>query len=289
MSGRVALLHIGPYEGAAALGAVGLYALAWRLMDVSQYFGTRPMQQVWTAEMYDVYKKPDARYAFGNFALRLLCVKAFAVLCIAIFSTEIVWTICASDYHDAAFLIPLFGFRVIFLIFTDQMNNTFLITRKTQYKFLSASFLLINVLLFMYFFVPWWGVTGVVLAYICALLPYTMFLYVLTQHFFPVRYPFGRMATLLIITILCYFLSLLCGNGIELNAMTAEEFAKLSRWEKIVDAWNRIQWLSNVAKIGVLLLWGMFIWFSGVLLPDDKALAIRVFKRGLQRLQIIHK
>ena len=286
-SGRISVLNIGPYEGEiAAMGAVGLYALANRLMSVSRFLGVVPMQQVWTVEMYEVYKRPDASCVFGNFAHRLLCIQAFAVLFISIFSLEIVRTLCASDFHAAAALIPLFGLYSILTLFTVQMNNTFFITRKTHYNMLCTVCTLYFAILFMCHFVPRWGITGAILAYILTHIAYCGIVYCVTQRIFRVRYPFGKIAILLTITALCYTLSLLCGHGIALNTMTADEFAELSRWEKIIDAWDRIQWLTNIAKMGIMCLWGVLIWFSGVLSNEDKTLALQVFKKGLKKLRL---
>ena len=284
-AGRFSILHIGPYgDEQAALAAVGLYALANRLISVSRFMGTGPMQQVWTAEMYDVYKKLDAPNIFGNFALRLLCVLTFAVLGISLFATEIVWTMCDRSYYGAAPLIPLLGLYTILLLFDNQMHNTFFITRKTNYILYCTASILPFICLFMYLLVPRWGVMGVVIAQILTYIIYSGVVYFFTQRFFRIRYPFGRIAILSIITVLCYFLSLLCGNGIELNTMTPEQFAELSRWEKIMDAWNRILWIPIIAKTGIMFLWGILIWCSGALLPEDKTLAIRVLKNRFQKL-----
>jgi len=287
-SGRVSLLHCGPYEGeAAALGAVGLYALASRLVSVTYSMGVTPIQRVWTVEMYDVYKTPDAPHVFGNFLLRLLCVQVFFALLISLFATEIVRTVCDRSYHDAAALIPLFGLYLLLTLFATQMSNTFFITRKTNYNLYCTALMLPFVFLFMDLLVPRWGMMGAVIAYNLAYLPYIGIMYYLTQRLFRVCYPLGKMALLLTITVLCYVLSLLCGSGVELSALSIDEFSALSREEKVMDAWNRIQWLPNIAKMGIMFLWGVLVWFSGILSQEDKALAIRVCKRGLQKLRLL--
>ena len=283
-AGRLSLLHISSFDGTAAVGAVGLYALASRLMSVSQYMGVLPIQQVWTAEMYDVYKQPDASQVFGNFMHRLLCIQAFAVLFISLFATEVVRAISKHSFHDAAALIPFFGLLSLLTLFAYQMSNTFYITHKTYYFFLCTLFSVPFILHFMCLLVPYWGLTGTVIAQILAHSVYAGIVYYVTRHFFYVRYPFGKMALLLGITVACYLLSLLCGDGIALNTLTAEQWTELSRWEKMLDAWNRIQWIPNIAKLGILLFWGILVWFSGVLSQEDKALAIRVLKEGCQKL-----
>ena len=286
-AGLFSIRHFGHYESAVALGMVGIYGLADRIMSVAPFFGVRPMQQVWTAEMYDVYKKPDAAYIFGGFVLRLLCVQTGAALLVSLFAWEIVRGMCAPSFHNAAAFIPLFGLYSLLFLLAHQMNNSFFIARKTNLIFFCTLFSLPFLLLFLYLLVPRWGVAGAILAKIFAHIFYVGIVYFFTQRFFAVRYPFGKMAILLAITVACYFLSLLCGCGIALSSLTPEQFQELSRWEKAIDAWERVQWFSIIAKMGVMLLWGGLIWFSGILSPEDRALAIRVFKRGLKKLRIL--
>ena len=292
-SGRFSILHFGPYadfgpygEESAAMGALGLYALASRILGIAGALGVGAMQKVWTAEMYEVYKQPDATYVFGNFTLRLLCVQAFAALLISLFSWEIVRIMCDSSFHHAAALIPLFGLYSMLNLFAIQMLGTFTITRKTNYTLFATMFSLPIIFLFMLLLVPRWGITGAITAQMLAHIAYAGFVYYFTQRFFYVRYPFRKMAMLLIITVFCYFVSLLCGSGIELSSLSIEEFKALSRWEKLMDAWNRFRWLSIMAKSGVMVLWGVLVWFSGILSQEDKALAIRMFKKGLQKIHL---
>jgi O-antigen/teichoic acid export membrane protein len=286
-SSRFSLIHFGPYESTdIAMGAVGLYALANRLMSASDYMGAYPMRQVWTAEMYDVYKRPDASNVFGGFFLRLFCVKAFAVLVISLFSIEIVRVMCKPSFHDAAALIPLFGIHSILKFVVLQMRDTFFIMRKTNFNLICTASTLPFIFLFMYLLVPRWGIAGAICAYILAEMCYTGFVYFFSQRFFYVHYPFGKVAILIAVTILCFGLSLLCGNGIELSSRTPEQFEEQTRWEKLIDAWHRIQWLSIVAKTGIVFLWGVLIWYVGILSQEDKALALRVLKRGLKKLHL---
>jgi hypothetical protein len=139
-------------------------------------------------------------------------------------------------------------------------------------------------MLLMYLLVPRWGIMGAAIAWMFSQAIYAGIVYGFTQRLFFVHYPFGRMAALLAITFFCYGVSLFCGHGIELSSLSAEQFKTLSRGEKIVDAWDRIQWFSLIARMGVFLLWGILIWFSGVLFADDKAAVIRILKKGLRKI-----
>jgi hypothetical protein len=198
---------------------------------------------------------------------------------------------CDASYHDAAALIPLFGLYSMIALFVVQMNNTFFITRKTNYNLFCTLLTLPFILLLMCLLVPLegflGGMMGAVIAYVLSHSIYAGFVYYFSQRFFYVRYPFGKMAILLGITVLCYFLSWLCGDGIALSSLSVDEFKALSRWDKIIDALNRFRWLSIIAKLGVMVLWGVLVWFSGILSQEDKALTIRVLKGGLQKLRLI--
>jgi O-antigen/teichoic acid export membrane protein len=248
-------------------------------MQASAFLGVRPLQQVWTAEMYDVYKKPDAASVFGGFMLRLMCVQAFAALFISLFALESVQIMCDSSYHNAAILIPLFGLNSIIVLFGTQMNNTFFITRKTNYNLFCTMYSLPFIFLFMCLFVPGGGIVGAAIAQCLASIVYVGFIYYFTQRFFYVRYSFGKMAMLLTITVSCYSLSLLCGGGIG-------EFTAHSKWDKIMNIWYHLQWFSILAKMGIVCFWGVLIWFSGILSLEDKAVAIRVLIRGLKKLHL---
>ena len=278
ISGWLAIVHIGPYSGEdAAYWAFGLYALAGQLIQVSAFLGVRPMQQVWTAEMYDIHKTPEASTIFSNFALRILCVQAFAALFISLFSLEIIQIMCNSSYHSAAILVPLFGLNSIIVLFGSQMNNTFFITRNTNYNLFCTMYSLPFMFLFMGLLVPNGGITGASIARCLANIVYVGIIYFFTRRFFYVRYPFGKMAMLLAITLLCYGLGVLCGGGVE-------EFTTLSKWEKFTKVWFHLHWFSVFAKMGILCLWGVLAWCSGILSQEDKALAIRVIRKGLHSL-----
>ena len=280
LAGWFAIMYLGPYESEdAAYWAFGLYALAGRLIQVTAILGVKPMQQVWTAEMYDIHKTPEASAVFGNFALRLLCVQAFAALGLAMFSHEIVRILCDSSYHQAAILIPFFALNSMVALFNTQMHNTFFIMRKTNYNLFGTIYSLPFIYLFMFLLVPHWGIMGAAIGFLLANIVNAGIVYRITQRFFHVRYPFNKMAKLLAITLLCYGLSLLCGSGVE-------TFETQSKWEKIAQLWYHIQWLAILNKTGILILWGVLLWFSGILSQEDKALAIRILKRGLDLLHI---
>ena len=268
---RFFLTNYGPYtDSEYALAKIGLYALAFRLMDFASVLGASPMQRVWTAQMYDIHKQTGAETVFGNYSLRIVFVQMFFVLGISIFASEIVRTLCSPAYFAAAHIMPIAGLYTCFLIFMNQLESIFYITRKTQYKLINLIILLPITFVLMYLLVPPLGILGAAIAFALATLANCVTLFFITQHFFAVRYPFKRLVILFAISTLCYLLSTFFGSGIEISSLTELQFDELTKWEKLTNAFSRIHYFPLIWKACCIFLWCGLIWVSGVLLPEDK-------------------
>lgn len=282
---RLFLINCGHYaDPKAALTAVGLYVLAFRLMSFASVLGASPMQQVWTAQMYDIHKQPDAVRVFGNYALRIVFVQTFFVLGISVFATEVVRTLCSPAYFDAARIVPVAGLYACFLIFMNQLESIFYITRKTQYKLINLVILLPVTFVLMYLLVPPFGVMGAAVAFAAATLANCVLLFFVTQRLFPVRYPFRRFAILAAVSVTFYLLSMSFGPGVETSFLTVAEFDTLTKWEKLTDAFSRIRYFPLVWKSCCIFLWCVVIWFSGVLLKDDKGMISQNVRRIVRKI-----
>ena len=282
---RFFMLNYGSYaDSASALAAVGLYALAYRLAGFASTLGASPMQQVWTAQMYDIHKQPDAIYVFGNYALRIVFVQTFFVLGISVFATEIVQTLCDSSYSEAARIVPIAGLYTCFLTAMNQLESIFYITRTTQYKLINLVILLPVTIVLMYLLVPSYGIMGAAVAYTSATLINCVALFFITQRFFSVRYPFKRFTMLFVVTASCFLLSMIFGSGIEISELAKSAFEQMTRWEKISDAFSRIRYFPLVWKTCCCLLWCGLVWTSGVLLTDDKEMVTQNLKKLLKKI-----
>jgi O-antigen/teichoic acid export membrane protein len=289
MSDRFFLLHYGPYSTEmAALGACGIYTLANRLISFTSSFGAAPLTMVWKVKMYDVYPRPDAPSVFGNFVFRLLCVQIFFAFGVSVFANEIIRTCSDPSYQEAAVLVPIFGIIVCVTLFGDFMSNTFFMTRHTNYNFICNLAALPFMLALVYFFVPRWGVAGAAAGLLIGRCIYVAVTFAVTQHFFRIRYPFGKIAVLVGITVVCFVLSRYCGQGVELNTLPADVYESLSKWQKLADAFGRIRVIPFCMKGAVLGLWCAAVWFSGIVAKDDKALAIKALKKAATKIRLLH-
>ncbi|MDR3111534.1 MAG: lipopolysaccharide biosynthesis protein [Planctomycetaceae bacterium] len=256
-------------EPKTALAAIGLYVLAERLVGFANVFGSMPMNTVWSAEMYDIYKQLDASEAFGRFTLRIMCVHTFCVLGICTFSTELILAICDNSYRRAIDLVPLFGVMSCLTQLSLQAENTFYITRKTYYKIVNNTAALPLVLLLMYILVPRYGIMGAAIALTITKFFSTVVTYVITLRLFRVKYPLTRFMLLFAVTAWCFWMSSIFGNDAELQTMTTTEFDVLTKWEKLQNVWERMR-IPLAWKTGVMIMWLAMVWFTGILSREDK-------------------
>jgi O-antigen/teichoic acid export membrane protein len=236
----------------AALAAIGLYVLAERLVGFANVLGSMPMNMVWSAEMYDVYKQPDASNEFGKFTLRIMCVHTFCVLGVCMFSTELIFVICDNSYRSAINLIPLFGVMSCLTQLSLQAENTFYITRKTYYKIVNNAVALPLVLLLMYVLVPRYGIMGAAIALTITKFFSLLVTYVITLRLFRVKYPVTRFILLFVVTAWCFGMSSIFGNDTESQNVLEQV--------RIPLAW----------KMGVMIAWVAMVWFTGILSREDK-------------------
>jgi hypothetical protein len=259
-----------------------MFAVAGRLFALARCAGTAPLQTVWNVEKYDIYaNRPDAGYVFGNFFFRLLCIQVFAGFLLSVFAAECINIVCGDSYRGAAALIPLYAVSSCQALFTAYTTSTFFITRHTHYTLYCNVVALAASAVFMQMFVPVWGMWGAAAAVLPAHCVYGLVAYIMSQRCFRIRYPFRKILLLAAVTLFCYGLSLLCGSGFDIS----ETYRHLSKWERVVSIWERIQWLPVLEKSGIVLLWGIIVWFSGILSDDDKQMIFRILRKLRSRLR----
>ena len=255
----------------AALVAYGLYAVGTRLRSIIPLFGASPLRQVWFAKMYNVYKQPDASIVFGEFAIRICVVFSLGSLALCIFAKDLVVAVCNPSYFGAVPLIAPLVVAVWFENIALQMESTYYITRTTRYKMWVSAAMLPVTLLFLWIFVPRWNVIGAAYASICSSCVSCVINYCVTQRIFRIRYYYAKYVILFGVSAACYFLSLAVGDGISPSALSVEQMAEMTKWERIQDIFGRVNYFLILAKAAILLPWMAGIWVTGVISESDKS------------------
>ncbi|MDR3182427.1 MAG: hypothetical protein LBT89_05800, partial [Planctomycetaceae bacterium] len=111
--------------------------------------------------------------------------------------------------------------------------------------------------------------------------------FTVTQHFFRVAYPYGKIGLLLGITALLYALSFAYGNAVGLGGLTINELGDLPKWQRVYHLFRHIDWGIIAVKTVIIALWCAAVWFSGILSPDDKTFAADSLKKILRKVKMI--
>jgi O-antigen/teichoic acid export membrane protein len=286
---RYMLINHGPYHDAdSAFAAIGIWAVAVRLVGIAGSFGSGPLKQVWASVIYDVRKQDDAPFAFGHFALRMLFVHTFFVLGISIFAPEIIRGICAPSYYSAVVLIPICAAQSIFGVIIYNNEQPFYVEKKTYLKIIIDAAGLLFIFTFLYYLIPY-GIVGVALAVLFKQIAVGFVQYCISQRVFPIRYPFGKMALLFGITVVIYWASTLAGNAVSLGNITFEQLTEFSKRERIWFLLTNLNYMTLLIKACIILVWFLLVWNSGILSKDDKEFATDMFKKLLHKLPVLRR
>jgi len=269
----------------ATLEAIGFYSLASRLTGIVPLFGISALRQVWTAKMYDIYKRPDASRVFGDFDLKMSTLYSFGALVLCIFAKDLIAAVCHASYLKAAPMVFPLVIGGWFLNLSAQAEYTYYITRTTRYKPWVLVAMLPVIFLFMYLLVPRWGVFGAAYALACTSCVEYLIKRGVTQRIFRVDYQYFKYLLLVLISAACYLLSLQCSDGVLQNTLTPEQIAEFSKWERIKEMVGRLQYLPLLGKSMILLLWGGGVWGLGILTPEDKSFLRSVLQSGYRCFQ----
>lgn len=267
-----------------AMNAVGLYALASRLLAIISLFGVSAIAQVWTAKMYDYYKRDDASVIFGNYALKIFSVHILGALAVCLFSKDLITAICDSSYYGAAPLTIPFAIASCFSILNTQMEYIYYITRTTRYKPWIIAFMLLVSFIVMPLLVARWNVTGAAWGYMICAVVFMFVNYFITQHFFRVKYRWGMHLLLFLIAASLFFLNWLLPDGVTPSSIPAEQFAKFNKWEKLEDILTRFHFLPLLSRGGILVLFMMIIMKLKIFTADEKELMFNGIRRAFNKI-----
>ncbi len=179
------------------LAELGVYALGYKLALVVKMLSRQPLYKVWSAQMYEAARRPDAADVFGKVFTRILTVYAGVGLALCLVAGEVVSIIAGERYAAAAGIIAPVALAYFFLTAADLMESGFYIKRKTAYK-LPVTLASTAVTLSLYMLlIPVWGIQGAALATLLGFLFTAAMTGIMAQRVFVVHYEWGRVGGLL--------------------------------------------------------------------------------------------
>ncbi len=178
------------------MATVGVFALACKLGMIVGFLVGAPFGLVWTAQMFEIAKDPDAGRVYARvltyYSAALLAICAF----LSVMAREIVTVMAAPEYAAASSVVPLIAWSTIFLTALPVLQVGILIRKRTIwlpaiYAGTTAIKLALN-----YALIPSMGMMGAAWATVAALLFQAAATLAVSQRLYPIPHEWGRLAVL---------------------------------------------------------------------------------------------
>jgi O-antigen/teichoic acid export membrane protein len=236
-------------------GALGLYAIGYRLAMIVGVFSRGPLQMVWNAQMYEAARRVDASILFGRMFSRILATYLLVGLGLCLFQDEVILVLCGRPYAAAAAIIPPVVLAYFFLAAGDLMDAGLFVCRQTSRK-AGIALASAGVMTGLYaLLIPRYGAMGAALATLGGFLLHAALTYRVTQTVFPVTYETRLLAGMLGSAITLWLVSRCLPSG----------------------------WWAILPRLGLWACWPSLLWIGGLLTSAEKRRVQAMIRSVLQR------
>ncbi len=239
------------------VGAIGLYALAYRFGSVIQSLYTEPFTKSYGPYRFSIMKRTDAGVFYSRVLTYFLFGYLFLGLGVSVLSEEVIALMAARPFWDSYRIVPIMVLASAGGGCYYILQIGIYIEKKTRYVpqilFCSAA---VNVLL-NFILIPPLGATGAALTLVATNASTCALTYIVSQRLMPIDYEFGRIIKLAAAAGVIYAASLLVDTG--------------------------ITWLDMLLKILLVMAYPLLLKFLRFY-HDDEALIIRAKWANLSSL-----
>jgi O-antigen/teichoic acid export membrane protein len=228
---------------------VGLYALGYRLASCVGLVSFTPLFKVWSARMYDAYRRPDGPVVVGQMFTAILSTVTFVSLGLCLFQQEILLVLGTSAYADATTVIAPLVVASLFLNAQMLMDGAFYVHRCSSVKLGITLFVTAVILVLYWMLVPLYHAMGAAFAVLIAFAVYASVTCIVSQRVFRVRYEPVRLLCILGLAVL----------------LAAPSY------------WLELSLLTFVGKCVLLAAWPTLLWLSGIVRPEEKRYVAGLF------------
>ncbi len=184
----------------AGAGAVGLYSLAVKFAQAVNVL-VRGFQLAWPPLAYSIRDDEEARRAYAAVVTWFLAACAFVVVGMWLFARWIVRALAAPEFFDSyeavgliSTAVTLYALYMVLLVILGR-------TGRTEFNLpATIAALVVNVALNLAL-VPPLGIVGAGLALLVSYLVVVAVMYAFTQRLFPVPYEWGRIARIVLVSV----------------------------------------------------------------------------------------
>jgi O-antigen/teichoic acid export membrane protein len=174
--------------------ALGLYSVGYRLASLIGDFAIQPFMQTWPTMYFPLCKDSadEGKEVLGRFLTYFLVVVGFMGLGICVFVEPLLRVMADPKFHDAVRVVPLIvlalTFSGLYRVITVGVN----IKKKNIWLPIMVGGAAIVNIGFNFLLIPRWGMMGAAWATVIAYAAMVVASYFVDEHYFPIRYEWGR-------------------------------------------------------------------------------------------------
>lgn len=197
----------------STLSYVGLYSLGHKFGIMLNFLITLSFLQIWTASIFSIANRKDAKELYARIATYFGYVIIFAGLALSVLIKEILMVMAAPSFLEARKVVPLIVIGYVFMGVKYIFDVGFYLQKKTKYipviSWTTASItIILNGLL-----ISKYAMIGAGMSKALSFLFLTSLTYYISKRVYFVPYEFYRIFKLIVVAIVIYFISLLIPSG----------------------------------------------------------------------------
>ncbi len=159
-----------------------------------------PLMQVWSAWMYDVYKRPGREVVFGQAFTRIMGVFLLASTAIVVFQDEVLGILGSATFAGAGAVIGTLVLAHFFMVLGNLLDGAFYVTRRTALKpYIAAASTFVMVLAY-WLIIPRHGARGAAVATLIGFVFHCGLTLFVSRQVFRIKIEYAPLAVMLFLS-----------------------------------------------------------------------------------------
>ena len=209
VSNRFFLRWLGPADPAAALAQIGLFSLGHKFGVIVNRFVTVPLNSYWAPRRMELIfdDKLDSKGTIARVCTYATCFSMYAGLLLVSAIENVIDIMADPSYKGAHVVVPFVVLSYVALGLETHFMTGILYCKKTKITTIITILSLIIIVLWNIAFIPKYGLVGAATSNLAGYVVRLALIYYASQRLHPIPFEIGRLATMLAVSILLFFIS----------------------------------------------------------------------------------
>lgn len=194
----------------ATLSDVGIYSLGYKFGMLMSVFIIAPFNQIWSAQMFEIANKDDAKEIFKKVFTYFAFVLVIFGLFLSLFSKDAIRLMANPSFWQAYQVVPVIVLAYVVYGFFMMSLVGILVAKKTWYLALITVVACCFNLLFNYLLIPRFTTMGAAWATVLSFFIRFLGVYFISQRIMPIPYEWSKICKLFALSIPFYIFSIYC-------------------------------------------------------------------------------